>query len=184
MTQRTAKGRVDIKIEGWGGTRKIPVKQLRNFAKDVLTIPQAGFDSFGQKVQLDDKYLAKLKAVVEKHGLRLGPQEKARSYWGPKDTKVAVIAVRYAVEQQRREAAAKKPVEFTRVVLMKNKEGKVLKKPLLQKFVKEVQQAIPEATWQAASDALVIPKKSRKKLTPILTKYWVNIQYERFDHNE
>ena len=38
-----SKPRVDVKITGWGGKRKIPKKDLDAFRKDVRTIPEAGF---------------------------------------------------------------------------------------------------------------------------------------------
>lgn len=66
--------RIDVKIEGWGGTRNIPVKEIRAFKKALEGITGAGvgFSVRDQVVQLDSKALPKLEVVVKAQGLRTG----------------------------------------------------------------------------------------------------------------
>ena len=68
---------MDVRIDGWGGVRNIPVKQIRSFVKDVKAIQGVnGFSVRGPTVQILEKALPQLKKVVEKHGLRMGTPKK------------------------------------------------------------------------------------------------------------
>lgn len=79
---------VQVKITGWGGSRKIPKKELLNFAK-ALKIAEKDWDSLrgggvgfavlmmgGPHVQINPKYLDKLEKVVKSQGRRMGPPKK------------------------------------------------------------------------------------------------------------
>jgi len=72
---------VRVKIEGWGGERKIPKKELQAFAKALKSAPELkgsglGFAVLmagGPHVQINPKYLDKLEKVVKSQGRRMGP---------------------------------------------------------------------------------------------------------------
>lgn len=72
---------VHVKIEGWGGTRNVPKKELQAFAKALKAAPELkgsglGFGikmTGGPTVQINPKYLGKLEKVVKAQGKRMGP---------------------------------------------------------------------------------------------------------------
>jgi hypothetical protein len=75
---KAAAGYVHVKITGWGGVRKIPVKQLRAFAKDLKAISAvSGFEINNQTVQIRKKAVPQLEALVKKHKLKSGAPQKA-----------------------------------------------------------------------------------------------------------
>ena len=76
--------RMNVKIMGWGGTRKIPKKELQAFRQSISSIPGAGFDFFTQNAQVNKKDLQKLEPILKKHGLRGGSPTPAKSYIGPR----------------------------------------------------------------------------------------------------
>lgn len=75
--------KVNVKIVGWKGSRKIPKKDLEAFRKDLkAAVPEAGFEVLlagGPHAQVKESQLPKLETVLKKHGLRKeGKPEKAK----------------------------------------------------------------------------------------------------------
>lgn len=81
---------VHVQITGWGGSRKIPKKELKQFADALKKAPELkgsglGFAvkmTGGPTVQISPKYLDKLKKVVESQGKRMGPPKKGSGIIG------------------------------------------------------------------------------------------------------
>lgn len=77
---------VQVKIMGWGGTRKIPKKELVSFAKALkdpsLRGAGVGFSAFKQMVQINPKYLPALEKIVKAQGKRMGPPKKGAGIIG------------------------------------------------------------------------------------------------------
>lgn len=70
---------VQVKIEGWGGKRNIPKKELESFAKALNSASELrgsglgfGLKINGPHVQINPKYLDKLEKVVKAQGKRMG----------------------------------------------------------------------------------------------------------------
>jgi len=83
---RIAAKPVHVKITGWGGKRKIPVKEMRAFIRDLEKVRGSsglrgidGFSTFSQTVQLPKGSLPQLAEVVKRHGLKMDPPKKATS---------------------------------------------------------------------------------------------------------
>jgi hypothetical protein len=77
-TARKKAKRVDVQIDGWGGKRVIPKKEIMKFIADLKGVPQSGFSVRGPTVQLWDTDLPKLLVIVKKHGLRAQKPVKAQ----------------------------------------------------------------------------------------------------------
>jgi len=172
MEDKSAKKpvRYNLKLRGWKGDRKIPAKQIREFVKDILTIPDAGFHLGTLEVQIGEKYLPKLDPILKKHGLVEAHKSRATIRWGPEDAKKLL-------------QVPKKPKVYINVVF-RPRHGKILKADNLKRFLRDIKKVIPEMVWDPKRGSVMIPKKERKKLDPILNDYGVWVAMEDFAKQE